>query len=320
MPPINPLFLALAGGFISAVVFASATTGPMVLRLALYFLTPLPLYLAGLGIGPAAAAIAAISATVVILLLADPLTAFLYALTSGIPAVGASRLALLSRGEGENQEWYPVGRIVAAAALFGAVFSVLVITISGVDIEALTKVLRDGLAEFVKTQVATVPGAPAITEAQIDELAKTTLKTLPWALGGLAMATILFNMWLAGRITHASGRLVRPWPDLAAFELPPGTIFAFLGALLLTFLGGYPALLAGGLAGALLIAFALIGLASAHTLTRGSPWRNFVLSALYAALVIFTAPALALLAIVGLAETVFGYRAIAPRGPPDSKN
>ncbi len=49
--PTNVFLLALAAGIISAIVFASATTGAMLLRVVLFLLTPLSLYLAGLGLG-----------------------------------------------------------------------------------------------------------------------------------------------------------------------------------------------------------------------------------------------------------------------------
>lgn len=318
--PTNALLLALAAGLISAVVFASATTGPMLVRMLLFFLTPLSLYLAGLGLGPLAVALAAIAATITILLLASPLTAVVYAATSALPAIVATRLALLSRGAGEEQEWYPVGRIIAAAAMFGGLFAVVILMLMGGDVAALTKVMRGAIDEFVKSQIASIPGAPAITEEQIDEIAKTTLSSLPWVLGALAMATILLNLWLAGRITQASGRLVRPWPDLSAIQLPPTASLALFAALALTLVGGMPGLFAGGLAGALMVAFGMVGLAVAHTLTRGSPWRNFTLAGLYGLVLFFTAPALMLLAIVGLAETVFGYRAQHGGGPPHAPN
>ena len=57
--PTNVFILAIAAGVISAVVFASATTGAVLLRVILFLLTPLSLYLAGLGLGVIAGAIAA---------------------------------------------------------------------------------------------------------------------------------------------------------------------------------------------------------------------------------------------------------------------
>lgn len=315
----NALFLALAAGLISAVVFASATMGPVLLRFVLYFLTPLSLYLAGLGLGPAAAAIAAIVATMIIMLLANPLTAGAYAISTAIPAVVCTRLVLLSRTSEDGQEWYPVGRVVAAAAAFGGVFTLVVLSLMGGDVEVLTKVMHGIVDTFVKSEIAGLPGAPEITEAQIDELAGTTLKSLPWVLGALATATILFNLWLGGRITLASGRLLRPWPDLASLTLPPTATFAICAATALTFLDGMPGLYAGGFAAPFFIAFALVGLALIHTVTRGSPWRTFALAALYTGLLLFTAGVLLMLSLAGLAETVFGYRWASDRQSSDRK-
>ena len=41
------------------------------------------------------------------------------------------------------------------------------------------------------------------------------------------LITTLLNFWLAGRITRASGRLPRPWPDIAGIELIPWQDGAF---------------------------------------------------------------------------------------------
>ena len=61
----NTLLFGLGAGLISAIVFVSATTGPVLARFAFFFLTPISLYLAGLGLGPLAAAVAAAAATVI---------------------------------------------------------------------------------------------------------------------------------------------------------------------------------------------------------------------------------------------------------------
>lgn len=315
--PANTLLLAIAAGLISAVVFASATTGPMLARFVLFFLTPLSLYLAGLGLGASAAAIAVVVATTTILALTSPLTAFVYALSTGVPAVVTTRLALMSRTDGETSAWYPIGRIVAAAAIFAGVLAALVMLLLGGDTETLTKALHGIVETFAKNEMPKMAGAPEITPQLIDEMTNTTLKTLPWALGVVASVTILLNLWLAGRITLASGRLVRPWPDLSAISMPPAASLALLAATAATFAGGMPGLVASGFAGAFTLGFAVVGLAVAHVFSRGNPWRNFILSALYAALIVFLGPVSLILAIVGLAETVFHYRAAhLNSGPP----
>ena len=71
----NTILLGLGAGLISAIVFVSATTGPVLARFAFFFLTPISLYLAGLGLGPLAAAVAAATATVIMLLIASPAAA-----------------------------------------------------------------------------------------------------------------------------------------------------------------------------------------------------------------------------------------------------
>ncbi len=316
--PINAILLATAAGLISAVVFASATTGALLLRLVLFFLTPLSLYLAGLGLGTLGVAIAAIAGTLTIIALSSPLAGIIYAISTAIPAVILSRLALLSRTSDDDvQQWYPVGRLVATAAVFGGTFAAFALILLGGGGEELAKTMRTLVETFVKNELPSIPGAPAITEAQITEIATSTLKTLPWALGILTTTTIVLNLWLAGRITLASGRLVRPWPKLTALALPNGTTFAFLAAIALTFLSGPLALFGGGFAGAFTLAFALVGLSVVHVLSEASPWRTFILAACYSALGFFTAGAAILLAVVGIAETVFKYRATNAAQPPE---
>ncbi|HPG89625.1 MAG TPA: DUF2232 domain-containing protein [Hyphomicrobium sp.] len=318
----NQLILAIAAGLISAVVFASATTGPMLLRFVLFFLTPLSLYLAGLGIGPLAAGIAAIVATLTILMLTNPLAALVFAVSAGAPAALTSRMALLGRPVGDDPsaaqvEWFPIGRIVLAAALFGGIFAFLAVMIMGADVDALSKAMRTLVDSFVKTEMPQIPGSAPLTDVQVDEISQRALGLLPTTLAALSMITTLLNLWLAGRITLASGLLVRPWPELNSIALPATAAFALLIAMAATFMGGLPGLIAGGFVGALTLAFAIVGLAVAHALTRGSPWRNFVLSALYAALVIYTPAIAVLLAVVGLGETIFAYRASG--GPPPAE-
>jgi hypothetical protein len=82
----------------------------------------------------------------------------------------------------------------------------------------------------------------------------------------------------------------------------------------LTFVGGMTGLMAACVAAPFTLAFALVGLGVVHVLTRGSPWRTFLLTALYTGTVLVPHIGL-LLALAGLAETVFGYRTAGK--PPD---
>ena len=310
------ILLGLCAGAISAIVFVSATSGPVLSRFVLFLLTPFSIYLAGLGLGVLPAAIAALTATLAILAItSSPATALVFAISEAAPAAVLSRLALLARGEETEREWYPVGRLVAVAAIFGGLFAVLTLILLGADVAALTKALREVIEKFVTTELPNIPGAPPIAVDQIDEITATTVRLLPAVMAITVMLTSLLSLWLAGRVTLASGRLARPWPDLAMLELPRGASLAFLIALAISFGGGIIGLMAGGFIGAFYFAFALLGLAVAHYVTRGSPWRNFTLSAIYAALFVFSAGTTLVLALMGLGESIFGYRRHVDLGP-----
>ena len=82
-----------------------------------------------------------------------------------------------------------------------------------------------------------------------------------------AIGWLLGNLWLAGRITLASGRLQRPWPDVASITLPRWAPMALLAATAASSLGGFAGLAATAIAGAAFFAYVLLGLAIAHYAT-----------------------------------------------------
>ncbi len=109
------------------------------------------------------------------------------------------------------------------------------------------------------------------------------------------------------KIAVTSGRLNRPWPDLKATALPPMTLVALCVAIAFCFTGGLLAVLAKVVAGALLTAYALAGLAVLHTLTLALSNRTIWLVFSYAVMIVLFWPVLAM-AVLGLADAVFGFR------------
>jgi hypothetical protein len=314
------LLIGLGAGFISAVVFASATTGPVFSRLILFLVTPLALFLVGLGVGPLTAAVAGVAGTVLVFAAGSSAAAVVFAASQAVPVVVLAYLASLSRGTAGATEWYPTGRIVLAAALMAGAFSVLTLFLLGGDIDALRASLRGLLETFVKTELPKMPDAPVLGAPEIDEATAVALALLPAASGISTMGSLLFNLWLAGRITLASGRLQRPWPDLAAIAYPPATPLLLAAATGAGFLAGMPGLIGAGFAGPLFFAYVLLGLAVVHYLTRGRSWRPFALWSLYAALFIMNTVASLALALLGLAEAIWPIRKLhgPPNGPPQT--
>jgi hypothetical protein len=287
------------------------------MRMILFLLTPLALFLAGLGVGPMTAAVAGIAGTALVLAAGSPLAALVFFASQALPVFLLTHLALLNRSADDVTEWYPVGRIVLAAALISGAFSTLTLVLLGGDIEALRASLRAMLETFVNTELPKMPDAPTLGPKEIGEATSVALALLPAASAVSSMGSLLFNMWLAGRITLASGRLKRPWPDLATIFYPPGTPLLLAVATAAWFLPGMPGLVGGGFAGPLFIAYVLLGLAVVHYITRGHPWRPFALWALYAALFIMYLVASLAVALLGLTDSIWSIRKMAsPRNEP----
>jgi hypothetical protein len=306
------LLIALGAGLVSAVVFASATTGPLLVRMLLFLLTPLALFLAGLGLGPLFAVVAGLAGASLVLAAGSPLGAVVFVASQAAPVAILTYLASLNRPTADGVEWYPVGRMVIAAALIAGAFAAVTLLLLGGDIDVLRAALRDMLQSFVNTELPKMPDAPTLGPAEIDEATAIALALLPAASAISTMGSLLFNLWLAGRITLASGRLQRPWPDLAAIVYPSVTPLLLAVGIGAGFLSGLPGLIASGFAGPLFFAYVLLGLAVVHYATRGRPWRPFALWALYATLFVMNTVASLAIALLGLIEAIWPIRRITP--------
>jgi hypothetical protein len=140
---------------------------------------------------------------------------------------------------------------------------------------------------------------------------------VPPAAAVFSTLTNIFNLWLAGRIVKVSGKLKRPWPDVPAMTMPTSAMVALAAAIAGSFLPDLIGVLAGVLAASLLLAFAILGFAVLHAITRGLGSRAILLTSAYAAAIVFFWPLLAI-AMLGLAENAFNIRArvLSKRGPP----
>lgn len=313
--PIS-LFIGAGSGLVSAALFASAATATSLAGL-LFYLAPLPLCLAGLGWGGMVALLSALTGTVVIAASLGAATAAVFALSIAAPTALLAHLALLSRPAATPNgqvvgplEWYPPGRIVGWAALIaGLLAGILVLTI-GYDQDAYRDTIRQILEHSTLKELDR--NGTVFTEEAIASLSSVLARALPAAFAIIWFTITLFNLWIAALIVDASGRALRPWPDLRGFELPNALVPLFAGALAASFLPGLPGLLATGLAGALLFAYVLQGLAVIHLYSHGLPFRAVLLTAVYLGILLLGWVAL-VVAILGLAEPLLGLRR---RGQP----
>uniref|UniRef100_E6VDK6 DUF2232 domain-containing protein n=1 Tax=Rhodopseudomonas palustris (strain DX-1) TaxID=652103 RepID=E6VDK6_RHOPX len=297
------VLIALAAGCASALMFASIVSGALI-ALLLFYLAPLPLMVAALGWGVVAAAIGGLIAAAGLAALVSFPYAIAFLLTIAVPACWLGHLALLARpadapqGDTAPLEWYPIGRLVVWMAGFAATTTMAALFSLGTDGAAIADGLRSGLQRALGPR--STPGSDA---ALIDALAAIA----PPAAATVAMLTLTLNLWLAAKITAASNRLGRPWPDLRTVMLPPLTLAVLSLALALSFVGGLTSMFGKTISAALFVAYGLTGAATLHTVTMAARNRLFLLSSAYALMLIFLWPAVGLI-VLGLGDAFLNLR------------
>jgi hypothetical protein len=207
-------------------------------------------------------------------------------------------------------EWYPVGRILLWISGFATLTTAGALLTLGSDAASITGTLRQNLLLLIGPSEAASAG-------DIERWIDVIVGIAPVASTLAAIPALTLNLWLAARITETSGRLHRPWPELKATALPPITLAVLSAAIAFCFAGGLLAILAQILTAALMMAYALTGLAVLHTLTLGLKSRALWLGCTYVIVVVFVWPILAIL-VLGLADAIFGFRQryLRKRPPP----
>jgi hypothetical protein len=296
------VLIGLGAGAAAALLFASVVSGSLA-AIFLFYLAPLPILIAALGWSQLAGLIAATFAAGVIGYLSGFFFLSIFVLSFGAWWLGY--LSMLARpvvnGGGGDLEWYPVGRLVLWTAVLGALVVAAAIPNFGTDQESLQAGLRRIYERMLRD--------PSVIDMMI------------WAVppGAAVFSTVInvLNLWLAARIVKISGRLKRPWPDLAAMTLPISALGLLLAAIAGTVLPDLVGVFARILAASVLMTFAILGFAVLHAITRGIDSRIFLLAGAYiASFVIIWL--LLVVALLGIAEVLFNLRArvAQKRGPP----
>lgn len=319
----SPYLTGLGAGLVSAVLFLSTATGSL-LAMVLFFLVALPGFLAGLGWGWLAALISGISASVAIGLILAPHVGLVYLITLGLPIAVLCYLALLARpsetdrtdgSSADNEtgrnappaiEWYPVGHLLAWAAVMAGCIAALSVPLLGMDAQSYREAAKAYFSMAIVDQLPGIDGKP-VDKEKLEPLIDTLTLLLPASSAIVWLGVITTNMWAAGRITQTSTRVIRPLPDLATLTYPRQLPLAFVGSVMLTLAPGIMSIIATGFAGAFLVAYIIMGLTVLHTVIRYSSMSSFLLLILYLS-IIFIGWTSLLVAMVGLGEPIFRLR------------
>ena len=307
--------VGLGAGAAAALLFASVTSGTW-MSIPLFYLAPLPIMIAGLGWSHWSALVAAFAASAALGFAFGGTFFIAFFAGAGLPAWWLGYLALLARpgdagviGTAPGSaalEWYPPGRLVVWAAVLAALVVLVAIPNFGLDAESFRAGLSQSLTRMLRSETDGPADMPGL--GNLDRLVTFLVAAVPPAAAVIATVTSVFNLWLAARVVKFSGRLTRPWPALADMTFPKILLAALALAIAVSFLDSLVGIMAGVVSSALLMAYGVLGFAVLHAITRGIGSRPFLLGGVYASVMVFGWPILAL-SVLGIAETAFDLRA-----------
>jgi len=310
------VLIGVGAGAASALLFASIASG-VPLSFVLANFAQLPILLAAIGWTHVAGLLGALIASAGLAVATTGSVAFAFLLSIGLPAWCIGYLALLGRPSPSNPaevEWYPLGRIVVWTAILAALVVLISMLRYGFDAASMEAGLRRELERGLRF----LAGVPANSPLQIpsikdpERLLDFLVPIVPPLKATALTATSLLNLWLAALVVRVSGRLKRPWPQIAQMSFPPFAATVLALAVAGTFLPDLIGLASGVFAASLLLAYALLGFAVVHVLTAKFAGRGFMLSGLYFTVGLFGWP-IVLMSLLGLLETVASLRArVAP--------
>lgn len=313
---IQILLIGLGAGAASALLFVSVASGALT-SLLLTIFAQLPILIAAIGWTHLAGLAGVLVASAGLTLVLGGAVGFLFLITVGLPAWWIGYLVLLARpaasAEPGAMEWYPVGRIVAWTAIAAATIVFVSLLRYGADIASVRTGLRREIDLFSRALIAL-----QIRGFSDPERTKDALVLIVPGMKAVGLTLIsLTNVWLAALVVKVSGRLRRPWPAIAQMSFPPFAPMVLVAAVAATFLPELIGLAGSVFTASLLLAYALLGLAVVHVVTRGIAGRGVMLTCLYIFVMLFSWPLLLVMSLLGLIETVLALRArVAARRPP----
>lgn len=295
------ILLAFGAGILSALVYALTFTGSPVALLFAPF-TMLPLFLVGLGAGPAMVGVAGVSATVLIGIIAGSyISGLMYVLWEALPAIIVSRQALAQRqGPNAAPTWAPAGRIIGLATAYAA--GLLMIFVIWFAFR------EGGLRGFVEARL-TAMLSPAIqggsspeAEAQLAVFVNELSYMLPGALMAWWLVFTIVNLGIAQALLTKWKRNLRPVLRLQRLEVPRWIGVVLVAAILIgAAASGQIAFVGWNLAVVCIVPFFYVGLVVLHMLARGWSPGPFFLAGFYLLLLFRGWPAL-VLAVLGFAD------------------
>ncbi|MCI5077226.1 DUF2232 domain-containing protein [Oricola sp.] len=303
-------FGALAGA--TTALLCLGLSGGSMMAVLLFFISPVPVMVAGLGFGLKAALTGAFIAVAGTLAFANGLVAILVALAIAAPACASSYWLNLARpaeeigGPQGRLAWYPLADVLFANALFTGFAYVVLGAMIGFGPE-----LAAGLASELIAQLRQTNPEIVFTPEGEASLAEFMATVIPFVQPFFWMLALTLSIYIATAIARRSNLVNRPredWP--LALRMPRIASFAFMAALVASFVSGGIGHAAASLAGALGAGFTLAGFAMLHARTRGMGGRAAILLIAYLSI-----PFIGFTTLIFLIAGMFGAGRHVPLSP-----
>ncbi|QCI98198.1 hypothetical protein [Agrobacterium larrymoorei] len=290
----------LAG--ICAAFLTLGATAQSSMSFLLYAASAMPVLVAGLGWGNAAAIVSILSAAFLGALAVSPLFAVTIAIFTLIPAGWLSHLANLARpaseigGPDELMAWYPLSGILLHLCGLITVSVIILGTMIGYGPDLVSQMVDLMMSSVQTREPSFTPDATALAQTK-----SLLVLMLPMIQGGLWVILLFAAYYFASRMVRSFGKGLRPREDIsAALRMHRNAIFIFLGGIVLTFFGGVAAMVGAVICGTFGAGFVMAGYASLHHRSKGKDWRWPVLVLAYLSAV-FMFPLLIIL-VMGLSD------------------
>lgn len=306
--------LCIGAGIASAALFLAALMQPFAAFI-LMFLAPLPLFIIGFGWGGLAAAFSALVGALAMGMLLGGINGISFLISIGLAPVLLSYLAAMTRSrspasedDAGDVEWYPVGHLVLWSAGVAGTLVAGFILLAGVGGEDYAKTAMTLLQKIKEADPRVAEAFGSLSDAEVETYFSFIVRLVPVvAAAGWTLASVC-NIWIASKVVQSSGAGTRPWPPFPKMSFPRVSSMVFGAVLVMTLLPGTPGRIAEGYAAALVCAFAVLGLAVLHDISRKLDGRILILTTGYLAMVMFNWLAALLFAALGVAETGFNLR------------
>jgi hypothetical protein len=304
----NSIIIAIICGLTAAMLFLSPMSlGGMGLMMSSF--TALPLFVCVLGFGTIIGVISGVVAAAVVAIFMGPLGALTVLGATLAPALWIGHSAGLSRNESGAQEWFPLSQILFRLAAISALIVVVLGVVAGYSQQWAIDQSTAMISELVQMQGPADGGTTFLDAQAIEMRAKDIATLIPFMMPVSILLLMVINLRLAERIARRFSWIPRPREDLPSnVGLPTIACGVLLAAVGMSFMNNDLGLVARVVAGAFGGAFALVGLATIHFVSRGFAARPFLLPLVYVVLLFsrFIAP---VFAVLGVAETLFHLRA-----------